>query len=93
MEFSNLGAGSGKSGERYSRTSRPGTRRPVVDRFIDRGSRQVALLGWATGAHWLGHYATLDPGKVSHLILYNTLYGAARGHPMLGPESSMEDPE
>lgn len=35
----------------------------------------VALLGWATGSHWLGYHASLHPDSVSHLVLYNTLYG------------------
>jgi pimeloyl-ACP methyl ester carboxylesterase len=57
-----------------------------------RGVDRVALLGWATGGHWLGYYATLYPERVSHLILYNTLYGAVSGHPTLGPGSDLEDP-
>jgi pimeloyl-ACP methyl ester carboxylesterase len=57
------------------------------------GADVVALLGWATGGHWAGMYASLYPHRVSHLVLYNTLYGAHRGHTRLGPGSSMEDPD
>jgi pimeloyl-ACP methyl ester carboxylesterase len=65
----------------------------VVDSVLKRSDAQkVALLGWATGGHWFGHYATLYPDKVSHLILYNTLYGVA-GHPLIGAGSSLEDPD
>jgi pimeloyl-ACP methyl ester carboxylesterase len=35
----------------------------------------VALLGWATGGHWCGLYATRHPEAVSHLIILNSLYG------------------
>ncbi|GAA2207454.1 alpha/beta fold hydrolase [Nonomuraea monospora] len=62
----------------------------VVDRIAPEG--EVALLGWATGAHWLGQYAAANPGRVSHLVLYNTLYGPVDGHPTLGRGSDNEDP-
>lgn len=55
--------------------------------------RPVALVGWATGGHWLGWYASRFPSAVSHLVLYNSLYGAVDGHPTLGRGSSYEDPE
>lgn len=57
------------------------------------GRRSVALLGWATGGHWAGMYASLHPENVSHLIIYNSLYGAHAGHPTLGPGSDLADPE
>jgi pimeloyl-ACP methyl ester carboxylesterase len=60
----------------------------VRRRRVDR----IALLGWATGGHWLGYYATLHPERVSHLILYNTLYGSVPAHPTLGPGSDLENP-
>ncbi|MFC7586397.1 hypothetical protein ACFQYP_23625 [Nonomuraea antimicrobica] len=63
----------------------------VVDRIAPGG--QVALLGWATGGHWLGQYAAANPGRVSHLVLYNTLYGPGDGHPTLGRGGDLEDPE
>ncbi|WP_211857030.1 alpha/beta fold hydrolase [Plastoroseomonas hellenica] len=56
------------------------------------GARAVALLGWATGGHWLGMYASRHPGEVSHLILYNTLYGAHAGHPRLAAGGPLADP-
>lgn len=30
---------------------------------------------------------------MSHLVLYNTLYGGTDGHPRLGRGSTLEDPE
>ncbi|MEI8409990.1 MULTISPECIES: alpha/beta fold hydrolase [unclassified Kribbella] len=54
---------------------------------------QVALLGWATGGHWLGQYAAANPARVSHLVLFNSLYGPFDGHPTLGRGSDNEDPE
>jgi len=66
-----------------------GVVRAVRDRT---GAAQIALLGWATGGMWVGHYATLYPDTVSHLVLHNALYGGTRGHPSLGPGSDLEDP-
>jgi pimeloyl-ACP methyl ester carboxylesterase len=57
------------------------------------GRDAVALLGWATGGHWAGMYASLRPRDVSHLVLYNTLYGAHAGHLTLGPGTSTADPK
>lgn len=54
--------------------------------------RTVALLGWATGGHWIGHYASLYPENVSHLVFLNTLYGGANQHDRIGPGSALEDP-
>ncbi|AWT56491.1 alpha/beta hydrolase [Mycolicibacterium smegmatis] len=54
------------------------------------GAERVALVGWATGGHWAGMYAATHPDRVSHLVIYNSLYGAADGHPTLAvfdPES------
>lgn len=66
----------------------------VVDWISENNRRDpVALLGWATGGHWLGYYATVFPEHVSHLILYNTMYGGAGGHPTLGAGSGLEDPD
>jgi pimeloyl-ACP methyl ester carboxylesterase len=56
------------------------------------GAPRVALFGWATGGHWLGHYASLYSERVSHLILHNTLYGGTAEHPTLGRGSDLEDP-
>jgi pimeloyl-ACP methyl ester carboxylesterase len=54
---------------------------------------KVALLGWATGGHWLGQYASAVPERVSHLVLYNTMYGPINEHPTMGLGSEYEDPE
>ena len=54
---------------------------------------QVALLGWATGGHWAGMYASQNPGAVSHLVVYNSLYGGHPGHRSLGPGSPMSNPK
>lgn len=56
------------------------------------GAPAVALLGWATGGHWLGMYASRYPEAVSHLILYNTLYGAQAGHRTLAAGGPLSDP-
>jgi pimeloyl-ACP methyl ester carboxylesterase len=56
------------------------------------GASRVALLGWATGAHWAGMYASRNPDRVSHLVIYNGLYGAHAGHKTLGPGSDAADP-
>lgn len=66
----------------------------VVDWIRNRRAvERVALLGWATGAHSLGYYASLHPTRVSHLVLYNTLYGGSPTHPSLGSGSDLEDPK
>lgn len=65
----------------------------VVDWVRSRtGSLKVALLGWATGGHWAGMYASLHPDRVSHLVFYNSLYGGTDGHDSLGRGSDYEDP-
>ncbi|MEW6736677.1 MAG: alpha/beta fold hydrolase [Acidobacteriota bacterium] len=55
--------------------------------------KRVALLGWATGGHWMGHYTSIYTDRISHLILYNSLYGATPTHPTLGRGSDLEDPQ
>lgn len=66
----------------------------VVDWIRERRSvERVAMLGWATGGHWCGYYASLHPDRVSHLVLYNTLYGGSAEHPRIGHGSSLEDSE
>lgn len=52
---------------------------------------QMAALGWATGGHWAGYFASLHPESVSHLIIYNSLYGAYSKHDLLGFGSNLED--
>jgi alpha-beta hydrolase superfamily lysophospholipase len=51
-----------------------------------------AILGWATGGHWAGHYASIYSDRLSGVILLNTLYGGAPDHPTLGRGSDLEDP-
>ncbi|MGP4016615.1 alpha/beta fold hydrolase [Saccharopolyspora sp. 5N708] len=66
----------------------------VVDRIAQHSDDgKIALLGWATGGHWLGQYAAANPDRVSHLVLYNTLYGPSDGHPTMGRGSDSEDPD
>ncbi len=40
---------------------------------------QLVALGWATGSQWLGHYASLYPERISHLIYYQGAYGGPAG--------------
>jgi pimeloyl-ACP methyl ester carboxylesterase len=49
-----------------------------IKRENPRDSR-LAAMGWATGSQWLGHYASLHPDQISHLIYYNAAYGGAGG--------------
>jgi len=67
----------------------------VVVNWIEEheGVTTVSLLGWATGGHWAGYYASLFPEKVSHLVFFNTLYGGTDQHDGIGPGSSLEDPD
>lgn len=57
------------------------------------GDRQISLLGWATGGHWAGAYASRHPDRVENLIVYNSLYGGSSSHPTLGKGSPLEDPQ
>lgn len=93
--------GSDRPGQDGPPEGRPLTHSNEVARDIDAAveairdrtdSRQVGLLGWATGGHWAGMYASLFPEKVSHLVVYNSLYGATSGHPTLGSDSETADP-
>ena len=43
------------------------------------GDNRLAAMGWATGSQWLGHYASLYPDEISHLIYYNAVYGGPGG--------------
>ncbi|KQY30131.1 alpha/beta hydrolase [Caulobacter sp. Root1455] len=56
------------------------------------GSRQVGLIGWATGGLWAGFYAALRPESVAGLATINALYGGSDVHPMLGPGSAVAQP-
>ncbi len=66
----------------------------AVDAVLERrAAEQVAILGWATGGHWAGHYASLYPETVSKIVFYNTLYGYTPDHPVLGQGSRLAAPE
>jgi pimeloyl-ACP methyl ester carboxylesterase len=43
------------------------------------GDSRLTTMGWATGSQWLGHYASLYPDSISHLIYYNGAYGGPAG--------------
>ncbi|MBS7707248.1 alpha/beta hydrolase [Chelatococcus asaccharovorans] len=57
------------------------------------GADRVGLFGWGTGGTVVLIYAALWPENVSHIILYNPLYGGAPDHPEIGRGSRWEDPE
>jgi pimeloyl-ACP methyl ester carboxylesterase len=57
------------------------------------GADRVGLFGWGTGGTLVLIYAALWPEKVSHIILYNALYGGAGDHPEIGRGSRWEDPD
>lgn len=54
---------------------------------------KVALLGWATGGQWAGHYATLHSPKLSAVVMLNSLYRGASAHPLIGRGTGLEDKE
>jgi pimeloyl-ACP methyl ester carboxylesterase len=65
----------------------------VVDAICRRrGVARVALFGWATGGQWAGYYASAYPGKVSALILLNSLYRGSSQQPLIGRGTDSEDP-
>lgn len=55
------------------------------------GAERVGLMGWGVGATVILMYAAFWPEKVSHLVLYNVLYGGAKGHPRYR-DHPLEDP-
>lgn len=57
------------------------------------GWDRVGLFGWGVGGTCVMAYAALWPEKVSHLVLYNMVYGGAGGHPKFRHGSQWEDPE
>jgi pimeloyl-ACP methyl ester carboxylesterase len=87
--------GYGRSDRPSSMSLPPSASRPIarcleitrdVDATVDlmraeTGADKVAVLGWGVGATLLLMYAALWPEKVSHLILYNPLYGGGTDHP------------
>jgi pimeloyl-ACP methyl ester carboxylesterase len=44
------------------------------------GHNKVAVMGWGIGATAVLNYAALWPEKVSHVILYNAMYGGGETH-------------
>jgi pimeloyl-ACP methyl ester carboxylesterase len=81
--------------------SRPLCRSMEITRDIDAtvtemqrqtGAQKVALMGWGVGATIILMYAAIWPEKVSHLILYNVLYGGGSNHPRYR-DHPLEDPE
>lgn len=64
----------------------------VVDWIDKRRGAHVALFGWATGGQWAGYYASYNPGKISALVMLNSLYGGSSTHRSIGPGSDLEDP-
>ncbi|WP_020672992.1 alpha/beta fold hydrolase [Amycolatopsis nigrescens] len=54
---------------------------------------RVDLVGWATGGHWAGWYASVQPHRVHSLVVHNSLYGILDDHPTLGHGSPYEDPD
>lgn len=87
--------------ERPAAQSRPLVRSLEVVRDIDAtvkealqatGRKSAALLGWGAGGLPALTYAGLWPERVSHLVLFNPLYGGANRHPSLGRGSQWEDP-
>jgi len=64
----------------------------AVDYIRQRSNNgRVALLGWATGGQWAGHYASLHSDKLSALIMLNSLYRGSGAHPGVGRGSSLDD--
>jgi len=55
------------------------------------GSERVGLMGWGVGATVVLMYAAFWPEKVSHLVLYNVLYGGVEGHARYR-DHPLEDP-
>lgn len=49
----------------------------------------IAILGWATGAHWVGMFAATHPRTVARVVLLNTLYGTAGPWPL---REALEEP-
>lgn len=56
-----------------------------------RGQRPgpIALIGWATGGHWVGMYAAGHADAISHLVMLNALYGTPGAWSL---RSRLEDP-
>lgn len=57
------------------------------------GQKKVSLFGWGVGGTCCAMYAALWPEKVSHIILYAVIYGAAGDQPTFRPGSIWDDPD
>ncbi|MDF2114424.1 alpha/beta fold hydrolase [Roseiarcaceae bacterium H3SJ34-1] len=100
------GRGFGKSDRPAAMSEPPGASKPLarcleltrdVDATVEAmrnacGVEKVALLGWGVGATLILMYASLWPEKVSHLVLYNPLYGGGVDHPRYRG-AGLADPE
>lgn len=53
---------------------------------------RLAAMGWATGSQWLGHYASLYPETISHMIYYQGAYGGDPGGWTFQSLASRDDP-
>ncbi len=51
----------------------------IAHRWIRKytNSRKTSLLGWGTGGHWAGYFATKNNKRLAHFISINALYGVA----------------
>jgi pimeloyl-ACP methyl ester carboxylesterase len=94
--------GSTRIGQDGDCTGNPLVRSDEVVRDIDAvvtavkartGLSNIALLGWATGGHWVGMYASRHPHQASHVIIYNSLYGGHPGHKILASGGPLSDPK
>ena len=65
----------------------------VVTAVRERGGCKPVLMGWATGALWTGHYASVLSDTLAGLVLYNPVYGGIDGHPTWGGDSPLADPD
>ena len=64
----------------------------AVDALRDAsGHERVALMGWGVGSTIMLMYAAIWPEKVSHVVLYNALYGGGTSHPRY-TNHPLEDP-
>lgn len=57
------------------------------------GAERVGIFGWGAGGTVAMIYAALWPEKVSHIVLYNMIYGGAGNHPKYRIGSKWDDPQ
>jgi pimeloyl-ACP methyl ester carboxylesterase len=51
------------------------------------------MVGWDSGGHWAGLYATRHPAKVAALVLYNVVYGGGPAHTALIKALDLANPQ